>query len=109
MATNITPPKVTGGGGFGFEDNNQQFSKDSAPNDFVTACWEIFLEPGLTQFDRTKDLLALATSPTDRSFKAQLDELLSWARVQTAADLSRRVATQNYGSDVKRGLLRSFT
>ncbi len=168
MATNITPPKVTGGGGFGFEDkvaayflscvlvdepplssdfgtihrmdfqtradgwhlddilltlrsgasvrrvaisvkSNQQFSKDSAPSDFVTACWEIFLDAGLTQFDRTKDLLALATSPTDRSFKAQLDELLSWARVQTAADLSRRVATQNYGSDVKRGLLRSFT
>jgi hypothetical protein len=167
MAKEIAAPKVTGGGGFGFEDkvvayllaclltdqpsldprfgtiqrldfqvrvdewllddvlitlgpepdrrrcamsvkSNRQFSADAAPAEFVTAAWEIFLNPARIHFDRTKDLLGIATSPLGASLHHQLHELLSWARAQQSDDLWRRVATPGYGNDEKRELLKSF-
>jgi hypothetical protein len=88
--------------------SNQQFTKDAAPGEFVTAAWEIFLDPGRMNFDRTHDLLGIATAPLDAEFHSQLHELLSWARVQRSGDLPGRVAEKGYGNKLKRSLLKSF-
>jgi ATPase family associated with various cellular activities (AAA) len=88
--------------------SNQQFTKDAAPGEFVTAAWEIFLDPGRMNFDRTHDLLGIATAPLDAEFHSQLHELLSWARAQRSGDLPGRVAEKGYGNNLKRSLLKSF-
>jgi hypothetical protein len=43
--------------------SNLQFSKSSAPTEFVTAAWEHFLHEGTTKFDLATDYLGLVTSP----------------------------------------------
>lgn len=165
MAREVKPTKVTGGGGFVFEDkvaaffmcyllsqrlplnpcfgtikridfqaradgwllddllltlqdnvrcafsikSNPQFSKTSAPSDFVRDAWEQYLGEGTTCFNRNKDRLGLITSPLDIETKKKLEDLLGKAREQEPHELSLRVREVGYISKEGRSIFESFS
>jgi len=89
--------------------SGQQFTADRAPSDFVRRAWMQFLHEGTAGFENDRDLLGLATAPLPATRRAQLDELLRWARLQDPKDLPQRVRSKGFGSAAKRKLLASFS
>jgi len=151
MAKNIAPTKVTGGGGFGFEDkvaayflsyllsgqppldptlgiisridfqtrvdgwflddilltltlhgqtrhcalsvkSNQQFTKYTAPSEFVSLAWEQFLHEETTRFNKDRDFLGLITAPLSQGVATKLYDLLNKAHSQDPKDLPTHLA-----------------
>ncbi len=168
MAKEVSPTKVTGGGGFEFEDkvaaffmccllserppldpsfgvikrisfqvradgwllddllltlrkndqerqcafsikSNVQFSKTSAPSDFVRAAWEQYLGEVTSPFKRAGDRLGLITSPHDIDTKTKLENLLMKARVQESNELFSRIKEEGYISKEGRSIFKSFS
>src|SRR5574341_1293124 len=168
MVSEISPTKITGGGGFEFEDkvaaffmchllsarvpldprfgtiqridfqtraagwflddllltlkgvdrerrcafsikSNPQFSKTTAPPDFVRALWEQYLGEGSASFKKDKDRLGLITSPVDIDTKTKLEDLFRKARDQQPQDLARLIKEEGYVSTEERSLFYSFS
>jgi len=164
----ITPTKVTGGGGFEFEDkvaaffmccllsdtppldpsygtikkidfqvkidgwflddllltltdggmqrrcafsikSNVQFSKTSAPSDFVKDAWKQFLGDESTIFNKGTDRIGIITTPLDTETKTKLEGLLGKARAQDPIQLSRRIDREGYISIEAKKIFESFS
>ena len=168
MAKEVSPTKVTGGGGFEFEDkvaayfmgyllsdrppldpsfgvirkisfqlrvdgwllddllltlqgaagerrcafsikSNAQFSKTSAPSDFVRTAWEQYLGEVTSPFVRGRDRFGLITSPLDIDVKTRLEGLLQKARAQDSGELFSRIKEDGYVSKEARSIFESFS
>lgn len=168
MARAVAPTKVTGGGGFEFEDkvaaffmchlltgsvpldpifgiikridfqkrvdgwllddllltlrsndeerrcafsikSNPQFSKTSAPSDFVRDAWEQYLGGKGNPFNRAKDRIGLITSPIDTITKTKLEDLFKKVRAQDSYDLARNITVEGYISKEGRSIFKSFS
>ena len=167
MPRNVAPTKVTGGGGFNFEDkvtaffmchlllnrppldpsfgiitkisfqvrvdhflpddlllhlnkgekeifcafsikSNTQFSKTSAPSDFVQDAWEQYLGEIDSVFKKNKDRLGIITTPLDTDTKTKLEGLLNKARSQDSNKLSKRIDEEGYVSKEAISIFKSF-
>jgi hypothetical protein len=168
MARKVAPTKVTGGGGFEFEDkvtayfichlllnrppldssfgiitkisfqvradrwlpddlllelnsgeekrlcafsvkSNTQFSKTSAPSDFVQDAWEQYFGEIDSVFNKDRDRLGIITTPLDTNTKTNLEGLLNKARSQDSERLSKRIDEDGYVSKEARNIFKSFS
>lgn len=89
--------------------SNTQFSKTTAPSDFVGNAWEQYLHEGSTSFKKDTDRIGIITAPLDAETKIKLENLLNKARTQSPDDLSRRLKEKGYVSEEERGLFKSFS
>jgi len=88
--------------------SSPQFTKSSAPADFVRAAWEQFLHEGSEQFIAGTDMLGLITAPHPDPPKQAVQELLRKAREQDASALAKRITKRRYASAIERRLFASF-
>ena len=88
--------------------SNAQFSKTSAPSDFVRAAWEQYLGEVTFPSNKDRDRLGLITAPLDTETKTKLEDLLRKSRVQEPDDLSKRIKEAGYISSEGRSLFASF-
>jgi hypothetical protein len=88
--------------------SNQQFSKSSAPAEFVTAAWEHFLHEGTTKFEPRTDFLGLVTSPLPPDVRDALDSLVNKAIAGDPKLLPTRLAEPGWANELERDLFKSF-
>jgi len=91
--------------------SNQQFSKSSAPTEFVIAAWEQFLHVGTTKFEPRTDFLGLATSPLPPDIRDALDNLVNKAIAGDPNLLPTRLAESGWANElgcVDKRSIRSF-
>lgn len=89
--------------------SNPQFSKTSAPSDFVRDAWEQYLGEKGNPFNRNKDRIGLITSPIDTNTKIKLEDLFKKARAQDSYDLARNITVEGYISKEGRSIFESFS
>jgi len=89
--------------------SNTQFSKTSAPSEFVQDAWEQYLGEIDSDFNKDKDRLGIITTPLDTDTKKKLDELLNKARCQNSEELSKRIETERYVSKEAISIFKSFS
>jgi len=87
--------------------SNQQFTKSTAPQDFVRDAWEQYLEDH-SCFTRGQDRLGLVTAQLDTNTKTKLEDLLKKARVQEPEKLRFRINQKGYVSKEEKRLHDSF-
>jgi hypothetical protein len=85
-----------------------QFTRKSAPADFVGTAWEQYLHVTTTKFDQERDILGLITVPHGNSVKREIDGLLSKTRSQRAADFVERIEQPGFLSKPGIDLFQSF-
>lgn len=88
--------------------SNAQFSKTSAPSDFVRNAWLQYLETEGAPFIRTQDRLGLITTPLPTDTKVNIENILNKARAQDPAELYRHIMKDGYVSQEARSLFLSF-
>jgi hypothetical protein len=88
--------------------SNQQFTKKSAPKDFVNAAWEQFLHEGSDQFQESRDRLGLITAPQHFEVSTHLQKLLQQARDQDPKLLPDRLQKDGFAHKIQRDLFKSF-
>ncbi|MHB1047514.1 MAG: hypothetical protein ACYC4P_16045 [Thermoanaerobaculia bacterium] len=84
-----------------------QFSGGRAPADFVEDCWRLHLEPGLTNFDATRDRLVLATAPPPVTTAGALEDAMKLAS-GAPLDLESRISVKGWCNDEVRRLVASL-
>ncbi|MDO8140514.1 MAG: hypothetical protein Q6358_03365 [Candidatus Brocadiales bacterium] len=88
--------------------SNPQFSKTSAPSDFVRDAWEQYLGEKGNPFNRNKDRIGLITSPIDTNTKIKVEDLLKKAREQEPHDFALKVMVKGYISKEGKSIFESF-
>lgn len=86
--------------------SNRQFSKTTAPSDFVRNAWEQYLS---ASFKKDSDRIGIITAPLDTETKTKLEDLLNKARNQAPDDLFRRKKEKGYVSEEEKSLFNSFS
>jgi len=88
--------------------SNAQFTAKMAPPDFVSACWEQFLEKGTAAFDAARDHLGIYIAPPSLIVRTALSGLCDKAQTHKSADLAQRIKEPNFCSQEERDLFMSF-
>lgn len=88
--------------------SNRQFTKSTAPQDFVRDAWEQYLGEE-TSFNQGEDRLGLVTAQLDTDTKTKLEDLLKKARSQNPDELNDRISGVGYVSAEERSLHNSFS
>lgn len=88
--------------------SNAQFSRVSAPRDFVEDIWEQFLCSDSPSFDRDSDHMGLITSPQPSPQKTNIQTLLRLAKSQEPHDLQSNIGVEGYVSRETKLLFSSF-
>ena len=88
--------------------SNPQFSKSSAPPDFVKAAWEQYLGEVQSPFEKGRDRFGLVTTPLDSNTKPKLEDLLKKARAQSSVELFSRIKEEGYVSKEEKRIFESF-
>jgi hypothetical protein len=86
-----------------------QFSRKSAPSDFVETAWEQYLHCGTAKFDRERDILGFITSPHAAAVKHQIDGLLNLVRAEKVSDFVERLEQPGFLSKPGKELFQSFS
>ena len=86
-----------------------QFTRKSAPSDFVETAWEQYLHIGTTKFDKERDTLGLIASPHGVTVKGEIDGLLKQVQSQTASDFAERIEQSGFLSKPGKELFQSFS
>ena len=89
--------------------SSPQFSKTSAPSEFVRDAWDQYLGESSSVFKKDTDRIGLITSPLDTDTKTKLEDLLNKARSQDSQDLFRRIQEEGYISKEERSIFKSFS
>ena len=89
--------------------SNRQFSKTSAPSEFVQDAWEQYLGKIDSIFKKNKDRLGIVTTPLDTDTKTKLEDLLNKARSQDSEELTKRIDEEGYVSTEARSIFKSFS
>jgi energy-coupling factor transporter ATP-binding protein EcfA2 len=89
--------------------SNAQFSKTTAPSDFVRKAWEQYLHEGTSLFNKETDKLGIITTPLGTDTKSWLDDLLNKARCQQPDDFTTRIKKKGYVSKEEGRLYESFS
>jgi len=88
--------------------SNPQFTRTSAPADFVEAVWKHYLHEGTDCFSAEADSLGIVTAPLPDPPKTAIQSLLRKAREQDSVLLVQRVQEPGYASAEERALFSSF-
>ena len=88
--------------------SNPQFTKTSAPIDFVQAVWAQILHEESDIFDFASDMLGLVTSCQPEPQKRAIQEVLNFAKTHNAGELEKNLNIQGYTSRKVRALFESF-
>jgi hypothetical protein len=89
--------------------SSPQFSKTSAPSEFVRDAWDQYLGESSSVFTKDTDRIGLITSPLDTDTKTKFEDLLNKARAQNPRDLFRRIQEEGYISKEARSIFESFS
>ncbi len=89
--------------------SNPQFSKTSAPSEFVRDAWDQYLGESSSIFKKNVDRIGLITAPLGEETKTALENLLNKARSQKPKDLFRRIQVGGYISGKGRSIFQSFS
>ncbi|MCK5614518.1 hypothetical protein KAR91_72305 [Candidatus Pacearchaeota archaeon] len=89
--------------------SNTQFSKTSAPSEFVQDAWEQYLGEVESNFNKGRDRLGIITTPLDTKTKSDIEGLLNKARIQDTKELAKRIAEEGYVSKEAGSLFKSFS
>jgi hypothetical protein len=89
--------------------SNPQFSRTSAPAEFVKDAWRQYLGEAESIFKKDKDRIGLITAPLSTETKTRLEELLNKARTQHQSELARRIDEKGYISKEARNIFKSFS
>ena len=88
--------------------SNRQFTKSTAPKDFVRDAWEQYLGEE-NCFNQGEDRLGIVTAQLDTDTKTKLEDLFSKARAQNPEELNNRINEVGYVSEEERSLHDSFS
>jgi len=88
--------------------SNQQFTRNSAPSEFVQLAWRQFLHIETDRFDKDRDLLGLAIAPLSQGLGKGLLRLLELARKGDPKDLPVRLKKTAFASITIQKLFDSF-
>lgn len=89
--------------------SNLQFTRDSAPKDFVNDAWLLYLHEVNGVFDANFDKVGLICVPQPDPPRTAIQSLLRKAHSQAANQLPSRLRVKGYASDEERSLFDSFT
>ncbi len=89
--------------------SNDQFSKTTAPSDFVRMAWEQYLHEVASLFNKETDRLGIITTPLRTDTKSWLEDLLNKARGQEPYGLAAKIKEEGYVSKEERELYESFS
>jgi hypothetical protein len=85
-----------------------QFTRKSAPTDFVVGTWEQYLHVDTTKFEKERDILGLIAPPHGTAVKREIDGLLHKARSQRPVDFVERIEQPGFLSKPGIELFQSF-
>jgi hypothetical protein len=88
--------------------SNVQFSKTSAPRDFVETAWSLFLHEGSDVFVQDEDMMGLVCGLHPDPQKSAIQNLLRKAHEQAPEHLTPRLKVLGYASEVERNIYNSF-
>jgi len=89
--------------------SNIQFTKTSAPKDFVESAWSLFLHEGSEVFIPETDVMGLICEIHPNPPKSAIQSLLRKAHDQTPEKLASRIKEPGYASGIERNLFGSFS
>lgn len=88
--------------------SNVQFSRTSAPSDFVETAWSLFMHEANDVFMPEADMMGLICSLHPDPPKSAIQNLLRKAHDQTPEQLASRIRISGYASEVERSIFESF-
>jgi len=85
-----------------------QFTRKSAPTDFVASTWEQYLHVGTSKFEKDRDILGLIAPPHGTAVKREIDGLLNKARSERPVDFVERIGQAGFLAKPGMELFQSF-